>query len=271
MIKLHYLMENNLKNEEIAPHFHSFYEITYYYSGTGYCEYQPDAGLGAADRQEASHYIPQYRFDAEKRRIDFAKDSCIVLPPKTVHFKKHTENSRFLSLGFLITDPAIVPQKTHYTTISSKVKTLFNAILEEYQQKNAGYGKMIECLIAEICIELTRDQFVDTGIDDFVKQTMYYIDDHYEIDLVPYCRSNGYSVDYFRHKFKQITGMSPHAYVLQKRMQYACTLLSTTRLSIAYISEICKFTDYAQFSAGFTKRQGMSPSEYRKRHTVLSD
>lgn len=268
MIDLKYMVINNLRDEEIALHFHSSYELTYYLSGAGYCEYQKEPLFAAVppDGEETTHYILPSVAPLPRTRFYFKKGSMILFPPDIAHYKKHTEPSRFLSLVFDISDSAFIPKHIHYTNVMGRNTFLFSEMEQEYYNKKANYLKMIECLLSQVFIEFTRNETLGNGVDDFIRQSIRYIDDYFltAIDFELYCRTNGYSLDYFRHKFKEFSEYSPKAYLLKKRLDYASHLLRFTDLSIREISEICKFGDYMHFSVYFSKKYGVSPSSYRK-------
>lgn len=50
------------------------------------------------------------------------------------------------------------------------------------------------------------------------------------------------------------------------RLKKSQELLTTTNYSIAKIAEMLSFSDTAQFSTFFRKRQNMTPREYRNKH-----
>lgn len=76
--------------------------------------------------------------------------------------------------------------------------------------------------------------------------------------------------DYVRKLFKKETGVTPHEYLISKRMERARELLSgrlTNRYSnysVSQIAELCGFSEPLYFSRVFKKRYGVSPSEYKK-------
>ena len=84
-----------------------------------------------------------------------------------------------------------------------------------------------------------------------------------KISLQKYAEQLNISYDYFRHKFKSITGVSPQEYIVNKRLEAALNLISTTNLSCTEISEKCGFSDSAQFSKMFKEKYKISPRKYR--------
>lgn len=64
--------------------------------------------------------------------------------------------------------------------------------------------------------------------------------------------------------FKNAFGITPYAYVLNKKISLAKQLLSGTSLSVKQISSKLCFADEYYFSTLFKEKTGISPSEYRK-------
>ncbi|MBQ8612430.1 MAG: helix-turn-helix domain-containing protein [Oscillospiraceae bacterium] len=73
------------------------------------------------------------------------------------------------------------------------------------------------------------------------------------------------SESYFAAEFRRITQLPFSRYVLEKRVQRACILLTTTRLSITEIALQCGFNTISYFNRTFKSRLGLSPGEYRSR------
>lgn len=68
----------------------------------------------------------------------------------------------------------------------------------------------------------------------------------------------------FRKKFKTLYHVSPNAYQLNYRINYAKTLLNDKKKTLEEIAEICGFSDAFAFSKAFKKRCGISPDQFRK-------
>lgn len=73
----------------------------------------------------------------------------------------------------------------------------------------------------------------------------------------------GMSPFHFSRKFKAITGVSPHQYLIQKRIDQSKKLLAATGRPIAHIAIECGFSSQAHFSVAFKARVGSSPRVYR--------
>ena len=72
----------------------------------------------------------------------------------------------------------------------------------------------------------------------------------------------GISEVYFRRLFFNAFGISPKEYIIQKRIEYAKTLLSSRDFPVAEVAILCGYTEPCHFSREFSKRVGISPVQY---------
>ena len=73
----------------------------------------------------------------------------------------------------------------------------------------------------------------------------------------------GLSPTHFGRAFRAATGMAPHQYLQDLRMQRARRLLETTKLSITQIAFDCGFEQSTSFATSFKKLVGVSPRMWR--------
>lgn len=69
---------------------------------------------------------------------------------------------------------------------------------------------------------------------------------------------------YFSKAFRGSFGMSPHAYLVQRRLERACELMLQTDESLAQIAVACGLYDQAHLTRLFRKRHGQSPGAWRR-------
>jgi len=98
-----------------------------------------------------------------------------------------------------------------------------------------------------------------------LQQVREYVDAHVEssISLEVLAGIAGLSISRFAHAFGQSEGMTPHEYVMQRRVQRARELLARTDLPLAEIACASGFSDQGHFTCRFQEHVGTTPSNYR--------
>jgi AraC family transcriptional regulator len=74
----------------------------------------------------------------------------------------------------------------------------------------------------------------------------------------------GLSVSHFSRAFRKTTGLAPHAWLLQARVDAAKALLQKRPASLSTIARACGFADQSHLSRVFTRRVGVTPGAWRK-------
>jgi len=74
----------------------------------------------------------------------------------------------------------------------------------------------------------------------------------------------GLSPRHFARAFRQSTGVPPHRWLLQHRVQRAKDLLRTHALTLADIALRCGFADQSHFTRVFSREVGFSPGQWRR-------
>jgi AraC family transcriptional regulator len=74
----------------------------------------------------------------------------------------------------------------------------------------------------------------------------------------------GYSRSHFLRMFHATTGMTPHRYVLNRRIERARRRLGDADMSIAQVAYCCGFSNQAHLTLAFRKVCGLTPGEYRR-------
>jgi AraC-like DNA-binding protein len=88
-----------------------------------------------------------------------------------------------------------------------------------------------------------------------------------EISLAKMARDCGLSVSYFARAFRYSTGVSPHRWLMQRRVDRAKDLMRATNNPLAEVALACGFSDQSHFTRVFSKVVGTTPSEWR--HTKM--
>jgi len=77
-------------------------------------------------------------------------------------------------------------------------------------------------------------------------------------------RKCGMSRSGFADEFKRTTGKAPMTYLLERRMDRACELLSRSSLKIKEVSALAGYSSQPAFSNAFRRWTGRAPGAYRK-------
>jgi YesN/AraC family two-component response regulator len=99
-----------------------------------------------------------------------------------------------------------------------------------------------------------------------VEYMMTWIESHFhnDITLKGLTKSLYVSPHYASHLFRKETGTTIQQYVMIRRLQLSCLLLTTTNYAISSIGEQVGFKDSAYFCRCFKNKWGMSPLMYRR-------
>lgn len=98
------------------------------------------------------------------------------------------------------------------------------------------------------------------------KRVLDFINDnlHRQITLAEMAEVAGMSQFHFIRLFKSKTGMSPLAYVAQKRIELTKTVLRSSGATLAQVAIDCGYASQSHFATAFKAVTGMTPGEYRK-------
>jgi AraC family transcriptional regulator len=80
------------------------------------------------------------------------------------------------------------------------------------------------------------------------------------------------SPNYFAWQFKRATGLPPHQYVLDRRIERAKQFLQTgSDIALANVAAEAGFSDQSQFSHHFKRLIGVTPGQFRKRVRIAKE
>jgi AraC family transcriptional regulator len=91
------------------------------------------------------------------------------------------------------------------------------------------------------------------------------------ISLADIAASSGLSRMHFAAQFRAATGLRPHEYLLQRRIERARELLLTSRLQLVEIAFEVGFKTQAHFTTVFARFVGETPNVWRQRNQGASD
>ncbi len=99
-----------------------------------------------------------------------------------------------------------------------------------------------------------------------------YIEQHlaHRISVAQLAGSVFLSESQFHALFKEQMGLTPHQYVLNKRVDMAKKLIEQGRLNLGQIAELTGFSNQSTFAHTFSRLHGISPSHYKRRFSSTS-
>ena len=95
-------------------------------------------------------------------------------------------------------------------------------------------------------------------VREFIEE---HLDDNISIQAL--ATIAGLSKYYFARAFKQSQGITPHDYVVQRRVRRVQELLASTDLPLSEIAVAVGFADQSHCARRFREHVGMTPSKYR--------
>lgn len=101
-----------------------------------------------------------------------------------------------------------------------------------------------------------------------LKRVRTWMDQLPNLDVFSFAQEACMSEYHFYRLFRQCFGISPHQYLIHKRIEKAKVLLDHG-LTASEVALDCGFTDLPAFSRAFKKSLGYSPSKWKKNSRIL--
>ena len=86
-----------------------------------------------------------------------------------------------------------------------------------------------------------------------------------DVSLAALAADAGLSRFHFCRAFKESTGLSPHAWLRQHRLEQAMNMLRDTDVSVVSVAAALGYSSQTAFAAAFRKLTGETPSDWRRR------
>ena len=156
--------------------------------------------------------------------------------------------------------------------ISQDTQTLFEKAISLNKMKSASESDkkiLLKSVFAQILFDLKYNYCTEDTIcgnnNDTVSDIISYIENHYseKITIKTISKDLNFSETLISHKFKEIMHISPHSYILKKKLTHACNLIKSG-ISPSDAAIMCGFGEYTGFYKMYKKYFGISPSETSK-------
>lgn len=242
----------------------------------GYFDCSEFAGLSLSPERTVTRFEIEYYLedglttftngDAYPIRKDHIR---IALPGQQVYSRLPfcTLFLKFTAEGYLARQLADAP--TCFPSVNSrKIRDVLREMIMLFGEADRElffYSKMLEALH----LILGDSRLLDTAkhADPFVAETAKkFIDENFSraISLEDIAAAVSLSPIYFHSIFKATCRMTPHEYLVARRLSAAKEMLWDTRISISDVAQKCGFGCQQYLSEVFKKQLGTTPGQYRK-------
>jgi AraC family transcriptional activator of pobA len=207
----------------------------------------------------------------EKKSFDLSPNKIFVISPNNVHRVECDCKIEYICLGFKCNYRIQeVIAASDGGTIN--VLSLLDLMRDEFEARNHQRKDMLNLLLNTILILASRlagfsDEKKEIEQDNF-NYIIHYLNSksHNGIDIEETAKMSGLSYHRFRHRFKELTGISPQQYIIIQRINFAKKLLENTTYSTTSIALACGFHSVPQFITCFSKQEGNTPVKYRRQY-----
>jgi AraC family transcriptional regulator len=130
-------------------------------------------------------------------------------------------------------------------------------------------GVQISALILrESKSNLKKNPFPPAYGKSYIDNAISYMNEYYNANITidDICEEINISPFHFIRAFRKQTGLTPHRYLLNLRIEKAAEMLQGRNFSIAETARMCGFVNLSRFSKAFKQMTGRSPKDYRKHY-----
>lgn len=162
-------------------------------------------------------------------------------------------------------------------TNDEAITRIARSIMGEMGAEKLGHAAMLDALVRQLVIHLlrshltvrksTRIELSRAGpVDRRLRRAIEFMHDNYGRELaLEEIASAAYLSEYhFARLFKQITGVTPHVYLANVRLEHARRLLSETSLPVSEIAIRVGYQSQSHFTKIFKSVTGVTPRLYRE-------
>ena len=130
---------------------------------------------------------------------------------------------------------------------------------------------MIMHNLNQTCINTDKNEVLLQAKYAKLKTALYHVQNSYaqNITINQVADLCGFSESHFMKLFKELTGMSFTAYLVNYRLELSAKQLLETDQKIIDIAANCGFNNHSYFTRAFQKKYGLTPAKYREYATTI--
>ena len=193
--------------------------------------------------------------------------------------EKPEENSRYDKYlkPFLAHEKSVNCYEPKGTKLNTCLTPLLLSLIEnrrnsyttcEYLVKSNLF--MIMHYLNQACINTDKNEVLLQENYHKLKTVLYHVQNSYaqNITIKQAAALCGFSESHFMKLFKELTGMSFTAYLVNYRLELSAKQLIETDQKIIDIATNCGFNNHSYFTRAFLKKYNLTPAKYRRTFTL---
>lgn len=153
------------------------------------------------------------------------------------------------------------------------------ALLDRIELEHERSTLYVDHIALAFCTHVTEAYGHSHGPDKAVpgqlspwqlRRTIDFIAAHLDGDptIAQLAEQCGLSSGYFARAFRRTTGVTPHQWLIRKRIERAQELLLRGRIELAEVAIVCGFVDQSHLTRVFAKFTGISPGRWRQQNCM---
>lgn len=171
-------------------------------------------------------------------------------------------------------DPDRFEIQGSFTTRDAQIEDLGRRLLAGMELEGVDSHLYVDALRCELAIHLLR-QYTAVAIAPAwpkarlsphkLRRAIQYIDENLRNDLTLSAIAGAVSLSpgHFAHAFREATGVAPHRYVVERRVERAKELLRKSDMPITEIADRSGCSSHSHFSVLFHRITGLTPRQFR--------
>lgn len=205
----------------------------------------------------------------EPKRFQHAGENVVLILKVTPAFVQEVAGDEYAL------DPARFELRENFGVRDPELVKIGKQLLAGLELEGPASRLQIDSLAIELAVHMLR-RHCTTATTELrtasslpprkLKRVLEYIDGNLRDDMTlpDLAKLVAISPGHFAHMFRQTTGLPPHQFVLERRIERAKGLLRDTDLPITEIAQQVGCASHSHLSAMFHRDTGLTPSEYRK-------
>lgn len=225
----------------------------------------------------------QLKLKEEDQRFVLQPGEALLLFPGRAHrgIGRFPEGLQFYWLHFQIPDPGGESDATNSLQVCQHLKLETPSRMEElfrqflHDQETGRLGPLtapayVRLMLANMVPEKEALSRSERELNQHASHVEQYIKTHFHEPIQPAMIAAHFhlNVDYLGRLYKQAFGITLTEGIQRERIKKAREFLLDSDANINEIARECGYTSSAYFRRCFAKVEGLSPTDWRKRHSI---